>query len=116
MKPIFDILVMEVFVSDNILINFIVLGIVGKIVYKLSYFFVGLMGLKGIAGFVAHWTIRLVLFIVICHLIRFFIFAFDIAILILEEYYLSLVIFIAMLIGIYYSSENENSLLNKRIV
>jgi len=75
LKPLFELLTGDINIFDNVLYNYIFLGVLGVIVYFLSYGIVGKFYdfdmIDGrAAGSIAHWAIRLLLYVAAVHLFR----------------------------------------------
>lgn len=78
LKPIFEMLTGEVAVHDNIIYNYLILLIVGEIAFQFAWGFVGDLYDIGIisgrsTGSILHWLIRLIVYMAIAYIIRFFI-------------------------------------------
>lgn len=78
LKPIFEILTGEVAVHDNIIYNYLILLIVGEIAFQFAWRFVGDLYRLDIisgcsAGSILHWLIRLIVYVAIAYITRFFI-------------------------------------------
>lgn len=70
MKSLFDLLVMPISIFDNVLLDFVVLGLVGVIAYRLAYFIIGETDLREIFKSIGHWTIRFFIYCTICYFIK----------------------------------------------
>lgn len=62
---IFDLITSSFSVFNNPLNNYICMGILGMIAFKISYYIVGMLNLRGELGSIVHWTIRLIAFILL---------------------------------------------------
>ena len=74
LKPVFEMITGEYVLFDNIIYNYITLGIVGIIALKVAWDFVGKLYDSGIimgksSGSIIHWTIRLITFIVLFYIL-----------------------------------------------
>ena len=74
LKPVFEMITGEYVLFDNIIYNYITLGIVGIIALKVAWDFVGKLYDSGIimgksSGTIIHWTIRLITFIVLFYIL-----------------------------------------------
>lgn len=74
LKPVFEMITGEYVLFDNIIYNYIILGIVGIIALKVAWDFVGKLYDSGIimgksSGSIIHWTIRLITFIVLFYIL-----------------------------------------------
>jgi uncharacterized BrkB/YihY/UPF0761 family membrane protein len=85
LKPIFEFLIGGFTLFDNVIYNYIALGIIGALAFAFAFRFVGFLYDVGAiesreAGSLLHWTIRLIAFLVlfittyaVIWLVRFFI-------------------------------------------
>lgn len=62
---LFDLITSPLSLFSNPLYNYIAIAIIGLIAFKTAFTLVGELGLRGEAGSIAHWIIRLVVFIMI---------------------------------------------------
>jgi hypothetical protein len=75
LKPLFDILIGDVAVMDNVLYNYLIMLVVGEIAFRFAFslvgdaYDIGLISGKS-AGSILHWIIRLVIYVVIAYLLR----------------------------------------------
>lgn len=74
LKPVFEMITGEYVLFDNIIYNYITLGIVGIIALKVAWDFVGKLYDSGIimgksSGSIIHWIIRLITFIVLFYIL-----------------------------------------------
>lgn len=58
----FELLTSSLTISDNYFVNFIVIGLIGIIAFKVAFKIVGDIGLFGEVGSMLHWIIRFVTF------------------------------------------------------
>ena len=116
MKILFDLAIFPLSVTDNVLLNFIILLVVGVLSFQLAYFLVAEIGLSGILGSILHWIIRFMIYVTLCFFIKL---AFDIYYFMIS---VPITIYIAVMLGalliltIKESIDNKNSLLNKKII
>lgn len=74
-KPVFEILIGDVAVCDNILYNYLILLLVGEVAFRCAYGLVGDAYHSGAisgraAGSILHWVIRFPIYVVIAYLLR----------------------------------------------
>ena len=75
LKPLFEILTGEVAVCENILLNYAIMLGIGEIAFQAARSLVGDAYRAGMisgksAGSILHWTIRLLIYVVIAYLLR----------------------------------------------
>ena len=73
LKPIFEMITGEYILFDDILYNYIAMGIIGLIAFKIAWNFVHQLYDWGIisgsnSGSLAHWSIRTIVFIVVFYI------------------------------------------------
>lgn len=113
---IFDLITSPLSLFENPIYDFIVMGIIGYIAYKVAFCIVGDLGLRGESGSIAHWTIRFVVLVLIwficCILINIVLFIIDNLISIV----ICLLLIITLILGKKYADKNPNSKLNRKIL
>jgi hypothetical protein len=70
LKPLFDLLVFPISISENIFVDIILLSIIGTVAYKSSYFLVGESGIRGDFGSLVHWIIRIIVYVLFCYIVK----------------------------------------------
>lgn len=75
LKPLFDVLTGNVAVMDTVLYNYLIMLVVGEMVFRVAWSFVGdlyHMGAIGgkASGSIIHWIIRLIAYIICAYVIR----------------------------------------------
>ena len=70
LKPIFEFITGEFTLFDNIIYNYIAMGIIGLMALVIAFHFVGILYSNGAisgrgVGSIIHWVVRLVVFVVI---------------------------------------------------
>lgn len=63
LKFIFDLITSSLSLLENSIYNYIVMGLIGSIAFVVAYRKVGELGLRGEAGSIVHWIIRLFVFL-----------------------------------------------------
>lgn len=115
LKVIFEIFTLPFSLFDNPIENYIAMGIIGYIAYKIAYSEVGKLRLRGEGGSIAHWTIRAIVFIVIWFICCIVIRTIDFII----NNWISVIISLALGIILYiieeYAVSHPESILNKKI-
>ena len=76
LKPLFDWYIGNFNFSDNYIANAIVTGVIGLVAFVLAYRFVGRLYQDGfiesrIGGSIFHWTVRLIIFVILYYLAKF---------------------------------------------
>lgn len=61
-KMFFELLTSPLTISDNYFVNYIIIGLIGIIAFKVAFKIVGDIGLFGEVGATLHWIIRFVTF------------------------------------------------------
>ena len=64
-KFIFDIVTLKYALFENPMYNYVVMGIIGYIAYKLAFSAVGKLGFRGELGSDVHWILRFIFFVAI---------------------------------------------------
>lgn len=64
-KMLFELLISPLSISDNYFVNSIVIALIGFIAYKIAFKIVGDIGVRGGFGSLLHWTIRLLVFVLL---------------------------------------------------
>lgn len=59
---LFELLTSPLTISDNYFVNYIIMGLIGFIAFKVAFKIVGDIGLFGEVGSILHWIIRIVVF------------------------------------------------------
>lgn len=76
LKPIFELLTGDYVLWGNVIYNYIAMGIIGLIAFAVAWRFVGflyttdMIGGRGM-GSLIHWTVRLIVFVLIFYLFSF---------------------------------------------
>ena len=75
LKPLFEILTGEIAVCDNVIYNYIIMAVVGKIAYRAAWSLIGDGYDAGfingkMAGSFWHWIVRIVIYGGVAYLIR----------------------------------------------
>lgn len=115
-KIIFDVLTAGFGIFENPIYDYITMSIIGILAFTIAWNVVGTLGFRGELGSVTHWIVRIFAFIAI-----WFIFGIIIKIVFfcIENWINILVIGILIIIFSilkYISSNNKNSILNKKIL
>lgn len=58
----FELLTSPLTISDNYFVNYIIIGLIGFVAFKVAFKIVGDIGLFGEVGSILHWIIRFVVF------------------------------------------------------
>jgi putative membrane protein len=61
-KMFFELLTSPLTISDNYFVNYIIIGLIGFVAFKVAFKIVGDIGLFGEIGSILHWIIRFVVF------------------------------------------------------
>lgn len=61
-KMFFELLISPLTISDNYFVNYIIIGLIGFVAFKVAFKIVGDIGLFGEVGSILHWIIRFVTF------------------------------------------------------
>ena len=64
-KIFFEMLISPLTISDNYLVNSIIMFLLGFIAFKVAFKIVGDIGVRGEIGSLLHWTIRFVVFLLL---------------------------------------------------
>lgn len=64
-KMLFELLISPLSISDNYVVNSIVIALIGFLAYKIAFKIVGDIGVRGGLGSLLHWIIRLLLFVLL---------------------------------------------------
>lgn len=75
LKPVFDILTGDVAICGNVLCNYLILFVVGEIAFRAANSLVGDAYCSGVidgraAGSIMHWSIRLIIYMVLAYVLR----------------------------------------------
>ena len=116
MKDLFGILTSQLSITDNVVADYILIAIVGFIAYKSAFFLVGETGARGGLGSILHWTIRFFVFVALVYIIKGIIFLYLFLTSISVFYYISLTLLFILILLIKNSTENKESILNKKII
>lgn len=114
-KIIFDLITSPLSLFENSLQNYIAMAIIGTISYGIAFRAVGELGLRGQAGSDVHWTIRLIVFLVIwllcCIVIKIVTFVINNWIIVTICVIMILIVYTAKK----YADAHPNSILNKKL-
>ena len=112
---IFDLMTSPFSLFDNPLYNYLAMALIGVVAYKIAFSAVKELGLRGEAGSIAHWTIRLIVFALIwllcCIVIKCILF-------VVNNWILVLVCTLSLLatyLAKKYADKHPKSVLNKKI-
>ena len=78
LKPIFEMITGEYTLFDNVIYNYIAMGIVGIIAFKIAWDFVHQLYDWGIisgsnSGSIIHWSVRIIVFVVVFYIFNWII-------------------------------------------
>ena len=112
---IFNLITSPLSLFENPLYNYIAMGLIGIVAFVIAFSAVGELGLSGEAGSIAHWIIRLFVFVFIwlicCIVIKIITF--------IMNNWLIIIISLVLLLIIYlmkkYADSHPESRLNKKI-
>jgi len=114
-KILFDLITSSLSLFENPFYNYMAMAIKGFIAFKVAFAIVGELGLRGEAGSIAHWIIRLFIFafiwLICCIAIVLITFIINNWIIITISGILLLVIYVLKI----YANKNPKSILNKKI-
>ena len=114
-KIIFDLITSPLSLFENPLQNYIAMAIIGAISYGIAFRAVGELGLRGKAGSDVHWTIRLIVFLVIwllcCIVIKIVTFVINNWIIVTICAIMILIVYIVKK----YADAHPDSILNKKL-
>jgi len=96
-KIIFDLLTSPLNVSDNYLIDYIIMAMIGFVAFKMAFKIVGDTGIRGEVGSILHWSIRCVLFLLLWFLCSIII---SVVKYVTEHTLLSLILFSGVIVAI----------------
>ena len=113
-KLIFEILTSPLSIFQNLLYDYFVMGIIGTIGFIVSYRVVGELGLRGDAGSIVHWTIRLLIVFALWFIVGIIVKTVSF---IIAHIFISLAIFLTtiLLVLIIHSIVFPASILNKEL-
>lgn len=110
----FDLITLPFSLFENPFYNSVVMAIIGYIAYKTSFAIVGEIGLRGEVGSIAHWIIRLFIFVLgwflCCIVIALITFIINNWIIIT----ISAILLITIYILYKYAKKHSQSILNKK--
>lgn len=66
MKGIYELLTFPLTVSSNPIIDYIIISVLGCISFAIAWNFVGDVGIRGKAGSIIHWTVRIIVMFFLC--------------------------------------------------
>ena len=66
MKQLYELLIYSLSVIENPFWDFVLLTIIGSVSFVIAWNFVGETGLRGKAGSILHWTIRIIVMFLLC--------------------------------------------------
>ena len=112
---IFDLITSPLSLFENPIHNYIAMAVIGAIAFAIAFRAVGELGLRGKAGSIAHWIIRLFVFVFIwllcCVAIKIITF--------IINNWLVIIISIVLLLIVYlmkkYADSHPYSILNKKL-
>lgn len=112
---IFDLITSPLSLFENPIHNYIAMAVIGAIAFAIAFRAVGELGLRGEAGSIAHWIIRLFVFVFIwllcCVAIKIITF--------IINNWLVIIISIVLLLIVYlmkkYADSHPDSILNKKL-
>lgn len=112
---IFDLITSPLSLFENSIHNYIAMVVIGAIAFAIAFRAVGELGLRGEAGSIAHWIIRLFVFVFIwllcCVAIKIITF--------IINNWLVIIISIVLLLIVYlmkkYADSHPDSILNKKL-
>lgn len=112
---IFDLITSPLSLFENPIHNYIAMAVIGAIAFAIAFRAVGELGLRGEAGSITHWIIRLFLFVFIwllcCVAIKIITF--------IINNWLVIIISIVLLLIVYlmkkYADSHPDSILNKKL-
>lgn len=114
-KFIFDLITSPLSLFENSFYNYIAMAIIGVIAFKIAFYIFGEIGLRGEAGSIVHWIIRLFAFAFIwllcCIIINVIKFILNNWIIILISAILLVIIYVLYK----YSKKHPQSILNKKL-
>lgn len=70
-KEIYEMYISNILISNNYFVNLCILGVIGYVAYKMSYYIVGKLGFRNNVGSFFHWSIRGFVFVVLSSLTIF---------------------------------------------
>ena len=115
MKIIFDLITSPFSLFENQLYNYLAMALIGTIAYRIAFWSVGELGLRGKAGSDAHWIIRFIVFVTIwvlcCIAIKIITFVINNWIIVTISAIMLLIVYIAKK----YADKHPNCILNKKI-
>ena len=114
-KFIFDLITSPYSLFENLLYNYIAMGIVGSIAFAIAWNLVREIGARGELGSLLHWLIRFVVFIII-----WFIFSVLISVVFfIRKHWLLMLICLLLLVFLFmlniYAKKYPKSFLNKKL-
>lgn len=65
MKQLYELLIYPITVIENPILDLMFLTILGYISFVIAWNFVGKTGIQGILGSIVHWTIRIIVMVVL---------------------------------------------------
>lgn len=114
-KFLFDLITSPLSLFENPFYNYIAMAIIGFIAFIIAFGIVGDLGLRGEAGSIVHWIIRLFVFVFIwlvcCVAIELITFIINNWIIITINAILLMVLYVLKI----YANKNSKSILNKKI-
>ena len=96
-KIIFDLLTSPLNVSDNYLIDYIIMAMIGFVAFEMAFKIVGNTGIRGEVGSILPWSIRCVLFLLLWFLCSIII---SVVKYVTEHTLLSLILFSGVIVAI----------------
>lgn len=115
MRELFDLMTLPLSLFEDPIYNYFAMALIGLIAFLIAFRTVGELGLRGEAGSIAHWIIRIIVFVLIWALCSVLI---NIIHFIRENYIvviISILLLLVLLILKYYSKKNKDCLLNKTL-
>lgn len=107
---IFDLITSSLSLFENPIHNYIAMAVIGAIAFAIAFRAVGELGLRGEAGSIAHWIIRLFVFVFIwllcCVAIKIITFIINI---------ISIVLLLIVYLMKKYADSHPDSILNKKL-
>lgn len=98
MKQLYELLTYPLSVIDNPLWDFIFITALGSISFLIAWNFVGETGIRGKAGSILHWTVRLIVMFALCSITSLFIKTIRFIIQIPTEVWVMIIIILILLI------------------
>lgn len=115
MSFIFEYLISPYEISDNPIMNYLLITIVGLCAFYIAFYLVGKIGARGELGSILHWTIRFVVFVILFTMVSFALRIITFITTVPIYYWIALLLIIVLIKIIIHSRKNKDSILNKKL-